>query len=52
MSVVPEDLVWRVSSWSAGGNCIEVANNKTVIFVRDTEKPRSRSTVIPACGLV
>jgi hypothetical protein len=37
----PEVSIWRVSSWSAGGNCIEVANKKSVIHVRDT-KNRSR----------
>ena len=36
-----EVLTWRVSSWSAGGNCIEAASSKNGIYVRDTKK-RSR----------
>lgn len=41
MRTFPEVSIWRVSSWSAGGNCIEVANRKSVIHVRDT-KDRSK----------
>ena len=41
MHTFQEVPIWRVSSWSAGGNCIEVANRKSVIHVRDT-KDRSR----------
>lgn len=41
MHEFPEVLIWRVSSWSAGGNCIEVATVESVIHVRDT-KNRSR----------
>jgi Domain of unknown function (DUF397) len=37
MRTFPEFPIWRVSSWSAGGNCIEVANRKNVIYVRDTK---------------
>lgn len=41
MPVFQVNLTWRVSSWSAGGNCVEVAESKTAILVRDT-KDRSR----------
>ena len=41
MHTFPEVLIWRVSSRSAGGNCIEVAGRKSVMYVRDT-KNRSR----------
>ena len=37
MNNFPGDLAWRVSSWSAGGNCVEVAGSKTAVFVRDTQ---------------
>lgn len=33
----PDNLTWQVSSWSAGGNCVEVAGNKAAVFVRDTK---------------
>jgi Domain of unknown function (DUF397) len=42
MSAFSAGLIWRVSSWSAGSNCIEVAGDKTAILVRDT-KNRSRA---------
>ncbi len=35
------NLTWRVSSWSAAGNCVEVAGSKAAVFVRDT-KNRNR----------
>lgn len=35
------NLIWRVSSKSNAGNCVEVANDGTAILVRDT-KDRSR----------
>jgi hypothetical protein len=41
MHIFPEVLSWRVSSQSAGGNCVEVATKKSVTHVRDT-KNRSR----------
>ena len=31
MHTFREVAIWRVSSWSAGGNCIEIANRKSVI---------------------
>jgi Domain of unknown function (DUF397) len=33
----PADLTWRVSSSSAGGNCVEVARSQTAVYVRDTK---------------
>ena len=42
MSILQQmNLIWRVSSKSNTGNCVEVANDGTAIFVRDT-KDRSR----------
>jgi Domain of unknown function (DUF397) len=38
----PPALRWRKSSFSESGNCVEVADNKTVILVRDT-KNRDRA---------
>lgn len=38
------DVVWRVSSWSNGTACIEVAKSETAILVRDT-KNRGRGTL-------
>jgi hypothetical protein len=37
MPFSPEDLVWRISSWSGGANCIEVGENKSTVLVRDTK---------------
>jgi Domain of unknown function (DUF397) len=37
MPFFPDDLVWRISSWSGGANCVEVAKNKTTVLVRDTK---------------
>jgi hypothetical protein len=39
--IFPENLTWRTSSWSQMSDCVEVADSKTVILVRDT-KNRSR----------
>jgi 3-oxoacyl-[acyl-carrier-protein] synthase III len=41
MSVMSKELVWRVSSWTNGANCVEVADAKTAVLVRDT-KSRSQ----------
>jgi hypothetical protein len=43
-SIEQMNLVWRVSSKSNAGNCVEVAKDKTAIFVRDT-KARGRGTL-------
>lgn len=45
MHKFPANLTWRVSSWSAGGNCIEVASTKIAVFVRDTKR-RNRATLL------
>jgi hypothetical protein len=37
MHAFREVSIWRVSSWSAGGNCIEVATRKSNVQVRDTK---------------
>jgi hypothetical protein len=37
MPFYPEGLVWRISSWSGSANCIEVAENKSAVLVRDTK---------------
>ena len=31
------DVIWRVSSKSSGGNCIEVGDSEIAILVRDTK---------------
>jgi hypothetical protein len=40
MHTFQEVPIWRVSSWSAGGNCIEVANRKSVIHARYQDRSR------------
>jgi Domain of unknown function (DUF397) len=50
MRTFSEVLMWRVSSWSAGGNCVEVANRKSVIHVRDTKNRGQGSLSIPAAA--
>jgi Domain of unknown function (DUF397) len=37
MTFSPENLVWRISSWSGGANCVEAAKNRTAVLVRDTK---------------
>lgn len=37
MPVCPEDVKWRVSSWSGASNCVEVASSKIAVYVRDTK---------------
>jgi hypothetical protein len=43
-----KDLTWRVSSWSAGGNCVEVAGSKTTVFVRDSKNRNQGILPFPA----
>lgn len=31
------DVRWRVSSWTNGSNCVEVADSTAAILVRDTK---------------
>lgn len=33
------NLVWRKSSYSGQGNCVEVAQAEATIFVRDSKNP-------------
>ena len=39
---------WRKSSFSESGNCVEIADNKTAILVRDT-KNRDRTMLSFSC---
>jgi Domain of unknown function (DUF397) len=43
-------LTWRVSSWSASGNCIEVADRKSTIYVRDTKNRSGGLLSFPAAA--
>jgi len=42
MAVFSVGVTWRTSSWSAGSNCVEVADSADEILVRDT-KDRNRA---------
>ncbi|QUW84877.1 DUF397 domain-containing protein [Streptomyces mirabilis] len=42
---------WRKSSYSGGGDgnsCVEIANRRTHIAVRDTKAPADRTLTFPA----
>ncbi|MCF3143427.1 DUF397 domain-containing protein [Streptomyces platensis] len=43
---------WRKSSYSDqnGGNCVEVADNLSVVPVRDSKTPHGPALVFPAAG--
>ncbi|MGW8972518.1 DUF397 domain-containing protein [Streptomyces platensis] len=45
---------WRKSSYSngEGGSCIEVADNLSVVPVRDSKNPDGPALVFPAVGWV
>jgi Domain of unknown function (DUF397) len=44
-------LMWRKSSFSEAGNCVEVADRRGLVFVRDT-KLSARSSVLTFPPLV
>lgn len=50
MLVCPENLEWRTSSWTGGSNCVEVANNSAVVFVRDTKNRSQRMLAFPSAS--
>lgn len=43
---------WRKSSYSDGngGNCVEIADNFSVVPVRDSKNPDGPALVFPAAG--
>jgi hypothetical protein len=47
--------VWRKSSYSGGGdgnNCVEIANRRTHIAIRDSKAPTTPPLSIPAAAFV
>ena len=49
LSSDPSALRWRKSSFSASGNCVEIADDKSAILVRDT-KNRDRTILSFPCA--
>ena len=43
----PMAVVWRVSSWSNGTACIEVAKSEAAILVRDTKNRERGILTLP-----
>jgi len=41
-------LVWRKSSYSASGNCVEVAIQDEVVHIRDSKNPNGGVLSIPS----
>ncbi|MGD0608354.1 MAG: DUF397 domain-containing protein [Streptosporangiaceae bacterium] len=41
-------VLWRVSSWSNGTNCIEVAAQNESVHVRDSKNRGGRTLSVPA----
>ena len=44
----PDDGMWRVSSWSVSGECVEVASIGTGVFIRDTKDRGGRVLSFPS----
>lgn len=40
MNDVSADLLWKKSTASTQGNCVEVANARASVFVRDSKNPQ------------
>ena len=43
----PMAVVWRVSSWSNGTACIEVAKSEAAILIRDTKNRERGILTLP-----
>jgi Domain of unknown function (DUF397) len=48
-NVFPSDLTWRKSSFSASGNCVEVATvqDDKMVFIRDSKNSHGAILAIP-----
>jgi Domain of unknown function (DUF397) len=41
-------VLWRISSWSNGTNCIEVASQNKSVQIRDSQDRDGRTLSVPA----
>ncbi len=42
LGVRPVEGIWRISSWSISGECVEVASIGTEVFIRDSKNRGGR----------